>query len=452
MKHVLKTCCVLLLAIAMFFSLVACNGGGDREVKVIDNPDTYVPDVSGTVMFTYNAASAKDEDAPDAFIAAFETKYKEATVKKDYSPGNIPARISSGEIGDVFHFTEAEVYNYAITQEALLDLSPYINVFDIDLSEVYAGVYKVGTIGGKLYMVSRDYNHISMIYNKDALTTAGLTSPQSGWTWDEFKSYASQLTVKDSTDSTKYSQVGAYWDLDWDPVYVSILEGWGGKWVDTETKKVNLTSEEVIQGITEVLSFANTGAMYPIGKSDKSAYSELEDTDYVFRTLVYPQLTSYAGTFDQANIEWDLCDFPAFPTHAVGTGSSGFGVYKYTEDPDTAAALALFFFTDEGQEAYHTQYGGSVPLTRSLSDQDFWRFPENADWKDKNYDAFVSYPDADIVGRPICRMPSQVSAQITSSWSGVLTSYFSVQNVIDALTVIESKANQTWDRILQSYN
>lgn len=451
MKHVIKTCCAFLLVTAMCLTFFACTPKNNPDVTVA--PDTpIVPE--GDVKFTCAISSKTEEDAANAFIAAFETKYPKVSVTKDYNPGNVPARIASGEIGDVFAFTEEECYNYAVTQKSLLPLNQYIKPLSIDTSAVYAGVYALGQVEGQLYMVPRDYNHVVMIYNRSALKAEGLEDPKDGWTWDDFKSYCTQLTKTDAADANVYTQVGGYLNYGWDPVYVSFLEGWGGTWVDTEEKVINLTDEKVRAGVEELLNFANTGAIMPEGKADVSGYAGLTDEKYVFRTMVYPQIVSMGRNFDNLGIEWDLVSFPALPTHKVGTGCTGFGVYKYTKNANAAAALALFFLSKEGQTAYHGSVGGSVPLVQELADAGFWRYADSEgtenDWSKKNYDAFVSFPNADTTGRVNCKMPAKVATVIRGGWSGMLSAFFNDGNYIDSLTQMEKTANETWQKILRN--
>ena len=126
------------------------------------------------------------------------------------------------------------------------------------------------------------------------------------------------------------------------------------------------------------------------------SYAKLSDLDYVFRTFGDLQwITAYGNSYDNANIDWDFCSFPAFPTHKVGAGATGYVVYNRTRNVDTAATFALFFLTEEGQRAYHSATGGNVPLLKSLANEDFWRF-QGSPWSEKNFDAFVSYPEANI--------------------------------------------------------
>lgn len=449
MKHVIKTCCLILVIAMACTALFACGSNPNGPTLP---PDSDVA-VEGNVKFTCAVTKLSDQKAADAFISAFQEKYPKVSVTKDYNPGNIAARIASGEIGDVFAFSEVECYNYAITQKSLMSLNQYIEPLGIDTSSVYSGVLALGQVEGELYMVPKDYNHVVLMYNKTALKEAGLADPQDGWTWDKFKQYATKLTLTDPNDSSMYTQCGGKLNYTWDPVYVPFLEGWGGKWVDTENKTISLTTDEVRKGIDELLNLAKTGAICPEG-GNTEAYANLVEENYVFRSMVYPNITSYGASYDALNLEWDFVSFPAFPTHKVGTGCSGFGVYKYTSNPNAAAALALFFFTAEGQRAYNGNEGGSVPLVKELSDEGFWRYttPTNtgADWSGKNYDAFVSFPEADTVGRVNCKMPAKVAAVITGGWSDVISEFFNTGSYMDALTTLEKSANDTWTRLIKS--
>ena len=72
--------------------------------------------------------------------------------------------------------------------------------------------------------------------------------------------------------------------------------------------------------------------------------------------------------------------------------------------------MALFFLTEEGQRAYHSAPGENVPLLKSLANEDFWRFPiSSKGWSEKNFDAFVSYPDASTPVSVISRAPAEIA-------------------------------------------
>ena len=91
-------------------------------------------------------------------------------------------------------------------------------------------------------------------------------------------------------------------------------------------------------------------------------------------------------------------------------------------------------------------------MLTSLSEEGFWRYADSkgtdADWSEKNFDAFVSFPEADIVGQPNCRMPVQVASVITSGWDSLLQEFFSSGNYINQLTTMEKTANERWEKIM----
>jgi len=70
---------------------------------------------------------------------------------------------------------------------ALTPLSDY----GISADGYYPGIVKAGTYQGKVYGLAPGVNGLALIYNKDALTAAGLTPPA---TWDELKATAAKLS------------------------------------------------------------------------------------------------------------------------------------------------------------------------------------------------------------------------------------------------------------------
>ena len=442
MKHALKTGAVVFMTLAMLVGFVACNRNKENTG---DLPPGYKPNVVGEITFTVQVNNEEEKLSPDAFIRAFEKMYPDAKVNRDYNVGQLEARIASGDIGDVFHFPEEHTYTYAVTHRALMPLDAYLEPLGINVSQVYSGIYDLGVVNGRLYMASRDHNHIVLMTNMDALNAEGLDLPPADWTWENFvNDYGPQVT-KTNEDGT-FEQVAMYLQLDWGPIYVPFMEGWGGKWYDTINKRVNLYSDDrVVQGIGEMFSAVDKGILYPYGSSETDKYRGLRNSDYVFRFMVYPHLYGMGTEYDRLGVNWDIATFPMFPIPKVGTGSSGFGVYNRTKRPDTAAAFALFFFTEEGQKAYNGQTGGSVPLMRTLANDDFWR-GKGTEWEGKNFDAFVAFPENDTVGRVQCRVPAPVAQMIDGTpWSNMLRNHFSGQvDYKDSLAAMEKAANEKW--------
>ena len=446
MKKYIKSAIVILLALAMTFSIVACSKPGivtneDLEIAYKDGV------VEGDITFTYSPAATTSDDraAADRFISAFEKKYKDVKVERDYSATS-DARIASADIGDVFYFAEETTYKYAVTDKALLPLDGFVEKFDINLSDVYSGIYSLGLVNGRLYFVPRDYNHVALIYNKDAVTEAGVSeSVKPEWTWTEFQTLCEQLNGDD------YYPIQL--NLVWSPVYTAFFEAYTyrNSWCSTSEKKVTFIDEEgkILRAFKEALDLARKDFAKMPGVNDSA--EGFSGKEAIFSTCVYPGVQSEGRGFDNKGVAWDLINMPLFENPSFGCGSSGVGVYSRTQNVTAAAALALFFFTPEGQRAFNAGQGGSVPLLKSLDQEgyDAWKYPDDAEWSTKNWDAFVYKADtASTPGQVKCRMPIEVAEAIDSTIQKILKDDIAgTTSYLDGFKALEQKCNEIWQQL-----
>lgn len=433
----------MLLALMMVFSIVAC---GKPPMVSQEELDKAVDEgvAEGKITFTYGpaASNADYKAAAERFVSAFEKKYPDVDVERDYTETS-DTRIAAADIGDVFYFSEDQTYKYAISDKALLPLDGFVEKFGINLSDVYNGIYTLGLVNGRLYFVPRDYNHIALIYNKTAVTEAGLSEAiKPEWTWADFQVLAEQL----------YSD--AYYAIDlnlaYSPVYTAFFEAYAGRnsWCNTTEKKITFIDEDgkTLRAVKEALDLATKGYAHLLGVNDQQ--EELKDREPIFKTVVYPQIQTEGKIYDNLDIEWDVINMPLFDVPSFGCGASGVGVFSRTKNVTAAAAFALFFFTPEGQKAFNAGQGGSVPLLKSVdqSGYDAWKYPEHPTWKDKNWDAFVYKADtASIPGQVNCRMPLEVAEAIDTDVKKILGNHLSgAVDYVDGFSTLEQKCNELW--------
>jgi len=453
-RKLAKRVLIVIFVAVLLVGMVACSGKAPMQSGILEEDHQLT--IEGEVTFTISneSGTASEAAAPKAFAQAFMQKYKNVKVTVDEANRTTYAtRISSGEIGDVFWCDENDANNYKKNHNALLMLDYYMDKLGIDRQNIYNGAIAGGLIDGRLYMVPRNLGQQVLVYNKDALRQANIEIPtgEEAMSWDQFKDICRRLTLE---ENGAYTQVGAGFKLWWSPVWQAFAEGWGGTWVDTVEKKVSFVSDKnVMAGFNEMFEACNEGWLkddvIAYTGANAERYSKITDLKYVFRTFGDLQwITRYGNAYDNANIDWDFCSFPAFPTHKVGTGATGYVVYNRTRNVDTAAALALFFLTEDGQRAYHSASGGNVPLLKSLAQDDFWRMP-NTNWSDKNFDAFVSYPDANTPATVITRAPSEI-ADILSD-QNMITRFGQIINgqksVEDVFAELETTCNETWSKL-----
>ncbi len=458
-KMKIRSCGVLLIVTALLFSAAGCGGRSTVKDGNLD-PDTNLVDlnISGNIVFTINNESGTETEgmAPRSFAEAFMSAYPGTTVTvREIKRDQYAQQVSAGTIGDVFWCDEPMANTFHLEHNAIMPLDAYLKPLNIDIQQVYKGAIDCGMIEGRLYMAPRTMSQQTLIYNVDALREAGFLSEVAAGdalTWTRFSEICRSLN-QSNPDGT-YTQVGAAMKTWWFPVLVSFLEGWGGTWVDQEEKHVSFTSDPLVfQGLSELFQAMNDGWLYPedLGYSgDKNtAYANLSAYNYVFRTFgTITWLTRYGNDYASAAIDWDICPFPQMPVHKVGAGATGYVVYNRTANPDTAAAFALFFLTEDGQLAYHGQTGGEIPLLSTLSEDPFWR-GQGTPWPEKNYDAFISYPSATTPATAVVQVPPVVADLISDNnlrtlFQKILANEISMES---AFSTLETQANELWARI-----
>lgn len=471
-KIKLKTVAAFLLVIVLSLAAFSCRR---QIVQSGELPEDYRPDPGGRIKLNYYIANNEQlKKAVRDYVRTFQQKYPKVSVQildsaRDRS--QIAAEIAAGTVGDVLFLFESDVYNYAVTHKALMPLDFYVEAYGTDLSNVFSAMIDMGTVNGRLYMATCNYNHIIYYYNRDMIVSANLIDPvelqDSGeWTWETFKEYCAALTSADESSGRK--SVGCTLRLGYSAEYIPFLEGFGGKWYDTVEKKVSfITDEKVMEGVREMCEFVQMncckyGAVSQSDVAVKSVrrtlnqqnFSDYNDQSQVcFRSGEHDNLVTIGQSYEAAGIDWDVVSVPALPTHKVGTGCSGFAVYNGTGNPDAAAALALTILTEEGQRAYHGQEGGAVPNVKTLAYNDaYWRVPfadrHDDPYEGKNYDAFISFPEADTYAFVECVIPPEVAEIVRKYMQNVVPEHVNGERDYEnTLTLLETEANEKWNSI-----
>ena len=462
-KRALTVFVCLLLGVAV---LCGCAGNGDQpgyEYEASDSPETSdapstnngyqsgtvdtsgIPEVKGKITFSYPAETPAKQNAADAFIKAFNSKYPNVTVECDYgyNVSNARLRIQAGNIGDVFYTTEGSVYNLAVTENALMNLSYYADAFSIDRDDVYSSVYDAGVIDDELYYVARDFSQMIMFFNRDAVNAANVSQyVQDGWNWSTF------LEVCETVTNSHY--YGAYIDLLYDPVFVPLLNAKVGRdaWYDTTTQKVNLTAPGTADAIADLIAAHKSGF---INLGWGSSSEDFANKEPVFRQMVYIQAEVYGQTCDLNSIDWEMIHLPLankVGNSAFGFGTSGFCVSKQTRNPNAAAAFALFCYTREGQCAFNNQVGGSVPVLKSLKNEGFWQHEGDFEynWEHKNWSSCVYRADEFAVpGQLQSILPDAVADTFEDAWRDKIKEVINgTLELEQAMQEIEQITNQKW--------
>jgi len=237
----------------------------------------------------------------------------------------------------------------------LRDLSGKLS--DRDRSDILPVEFQAGSYQGKLYRVPAFTDAGVLFYRKDLvreppetfegllhLATSLKTSDRWGFLW-QGKQYEGLVTV-----------------------FLEVLWGYGGEWIDPQTREVKLDSPQAIQAVNFLRSTVGT-----VSPPAVTTYIE-EDTRNIFQNggaaflrnwpYVWTLIQRADGPFkEQVGI--------APVVHAPGQVSSatlggwGFGISSFTREPERAWQFVEFVTRPE-QLRQVQQRQGRIPSRRSL--------------------------------------------------------------------------------------
>lgn len=107
----------------------------------------------------------------------------------------LASQAAANNLPDIIQQDYAYITQYA-EKNLLLDLTPYIQSKQLDLSDVAETFTSGGKVGGKLYGISLGTNAFSLVYDPAILKRAGVAPPSPTWTWADFEKTAAEIHEK----------------------------------------------------------------------------------------------------------------------------------------------------------------------------------------------------------------------------------------------------------------
>lgn len=244
----------------------------------------------------------------------------------------------------------------------LLDLTDRIPA--ADLADFMPPDLEGGRYNGRLYRLPIRSDAQLLFYRKDLLEQAGLQPPT---TFDDLMKTSQQLQ---STGAVKWGYVWQGRQFEGlAAVFVDILAGFGGFWVDPVNLDVGLDRPEAIEAVQFLRSTIEEGVSPP----GVTNYQH-EDARRLFQAgeAAFMHNWPYAYPLtntDDSPIKGKFAIEPM--VHALGlTGAAclggwGIGIAKDTAHPDAALQVAQFYASAEGQRLSILE-NGYLPTRRSL--------------------------------------------------------------------------------------
>ncbi len=301
----------------------------------------------------------------------------------------------------------------------LLDLSNRIS--DEELKAFVDQDVETGRYEGKLYRIPIRSDVGMLYYRQDLLEQAGVQPPE---TFDELVKISQDLQAKKAANWGYLWQGRQYEGLS--AMFVEILEGFGGFWVNPNTKEVGLDKPEAIKAVDFLKSTVQKGISPP----GVTTYQE-EETRRLFQNgdavflRNWPYVWPLAHEDESSKIKGKIGIKPML--HAPGgksgacLGGWGLGIAKSSKHPDEAWKAIQYFSSTQAQRPFILNTG-YVPSRRELF---------------KDPEILAKYPHysklAEVVETTVLRPPIAQYAQV----SDILQRYLSA-----ALTNSQMSAEQ----------
>ena len=231
-------------------------------------------------------------------------------------------------------------------RDFLLDLSEKISAEE--LNKFLPETIEVGSYKGKLYRLPLRSDVGVLYYRQDMLDSAGFLLPE---TFNKLKEISENLQSKNEVEWGFLWQGSQYEGLV--AVFVEILKGYGGFWINSDTLEVGLDRPEAIQAVEFLRNTIEAG----ISPREVTAYAEEESLEQfkegktVFLrswpyawAIINSKDSAIAGKVGIASTS----NAPGYSKSGC-QGGWGFSIAKNSKHPEEAWRVIEFFTSEEVQ-------------------------------------------------------------------------------------------------------
>ena len=388
-----KLLCILLTAL-LVLALAACGHGVPGGTTT--PPDELDPDIDIDTNIEATLSIAFSNDAVerkmiDAAVEGFQKTYPNVTF--EYTPvssyeSTIMGDVASGISYDILWVSDSYVSTFA-RQGMLANLDAFIEESGFDTSLYYDSMMRMGQEfhNGSQYFMPRDYSKLVVYINKDIFEELKIdyTPFLDGWTWEEYLATSQALYdgIQASTNRDRWVMEA---EFDWRIQMYGFTSAYGGVLIDESGDPV--FDENAQKGLTE---------MQKMTKNQWAKFSGTTQSNFIggkvaMRWQVRPAFNSYHAVLGDS---LEVLPFPEVGGgKTVGTGTTGYGIGRGSDQKGLAWQFLAYMMSEEGQNAMSTS-GGIVPSLISLAED------ENAVWRTMfpgiNHDAFIYEGTNDVV-------------------------------------------------------
>ncbi|WP_339316050.1 extracellular solute-binding protein [Paenibacillus sp. FSL R10-2734] len=206
----MKKLSLALASMLLMLSVTACGGNNGNNAAATDAPakadpataDSSTDKPAGKVKIKfYTFKVDKPEEPVYQAVQAYnesqdkvEVEYKSLVQNSDSTEfmKKLDILVAGGEVVDVFMTGNEDELLERASRGVVEPLNSFFEQENIKPEDEYTKVLK---LDDKVYGILPGSTQWMTIFNKDHLAAAGLSLPEMGWTWDDFRGLAKKLTT-----------------------------------------------------------------------------------------------------------------------------------------------------------------------------------------------------------------------------------------------------------------
>ena len=300
----------------------------------------------------------------ESLVESFEKANPEVTIKmvpladKDDHLAKLTTAFSGGTPPDVFLLNFRE-YSQFVETGAVQPIGPELESLGIDTADYYEPPVDAFTYDDELQCMPQNVSSLAVYYNKQLFKKAGLDAPQEGWSWEDFRQTAIELTGGDVRGVGIEANIIRLAPFAWSN---------GGEIVDDPENPTTFTLDD--PATREALEFfvqlAREDEVIPTEEEIEAA----EDLESMFAGgKLGMLLTSRRDTpefREVAGLKWDVAALPVAEEPVNILHSDAYCVASESEEHDAAFEFIKYATGERGQTI--TALGGrTVPSLKSVA-------------------------------------------------------------------------------------
>ncbi|MEM4847742.1 MAG: sugar ABC transporter substrate-binding protein [Thermosphaera sp.] len=277
-------------------------------------------------------------------IDEFHELYPNIRVEFEPTPDGYGTKLlvqmATGDAPDVFQVGDGDVRMF-VERGGTTNLAPYLHgetgLPGLDPGLFYDTLYETGVVDGEPHFLTKDYSPLVVYYNRDLFDAAGVPYPEDGWTWDDFREKALQLTL-DTNNDGRIDQWGVQLPGRWIRAIEPFIFANGGDLMSEDGTQIEgyLNSPETVEAVQFYVDLYLQDQVSPSLAEMETAFQGVDLFQNGMVAMNWTGRWPLAGYRDNPNLNFGVVGLPQKETRANAICWAGFGLYSQSQNKDAA--------------------------------------------------------------------------------------------------------------------